>query len=96
MEAARMEQAIVDSAGVRDEVVRLMSLSGRLWHDTMHGISGVVGDRAVRDAIDRSSFVLPERTRSRCAKYNALRRVAGYFALLADTFLAIEEGVQDE
>jgi hypothetical protein len=94
IEAARLEQAIVDGTGTLPEVVRFMSLSGRLWHDTVHGIANNIGDREVRNKIDRSPFIVPGHEKKKCAKYEALRQVANYFALLADTFLAIEEAVE--
>jgi hypothetical protein len=93
LEASALERAIIDSVGTLSEVTRLMSLSGRLWHDTMHGILDNIKDRKILDKIDKSSFVLPDLKKRKYAKYESLREVANYFALLADTFLAIEESV---
>jgi hypothetical protein len=95
IEASKLEKDIVTRTGVLDAVVLLMSSSGSLWHDLMHGVDSNITDEKIRDKISRSKSILSGggHHNKKNSKYQALKRVADFFNILADVFKAIEDSV---
>jgi hypothetical protein len=92
-----LEQVIVKRSGdtVLNCVTVLMSRSNSLWHDLMHGIHNNVKDQKLLDVIESSNEIIKDidLAKERNAKVRALRRIASFFVLLADTFEAIEKSI---
>jgi hypothetical protein len=72
-----------------------MGQSNSLWHDLMHGIHNNIKDPKLMDVIESSNEIIKDidLAKEQNAKVRALRRTASFFALLADTFEAIEKSI---
>jgi hypothetical protein len=75
-----------------NSVVGCMSRDGNLYHQTLKGIAKNIHDKAFHEKADAwfEEYVQLGKTHEN-AKVRALRRLAGWFGLLADAFEYVEE-----